>query len=184
MGLNKIMINEQKPQNLFCTKHFLAVMAVFYMTTLNPAIDSWIDGNMTKKDIGKLFNALIVTIVGASLKVFDKDVYTPKFIPGRNKDKALDNINELLSPTVNEVRKVVLETVKEAVNNNNINTDINKSINNITTDTLNTIIPANNIQSNIAKDIINNTISSATESFTSNINTDINNKPNKLQNKH
>lgn len=134
MGLNKTMINEQKPQNLFCTKHFLAVMAVFYMTTLNPAIDSWIDGNMTKKDIGKLFNALIVTIVGASLKVFDKDVYTPKFIPGRNKEEAVNNITTSIIQTIQGQTNQSIKEVTDAINspttlitNSNIVKDIQGS---------------------------------------------------------
>ena len=93
-------MNNQKPQNLFLTKHFLAVMALFYITTLNPAIDSWIDGNLTKKDVGKLFNALVVTVVGASLKALDKDVYTPKFIPGRNKEAALNNITDNINQVI------------------------------------------------------------------------------------
>ena len=108
-----ITMSIQKPENIFFTKHFLSVIGIFYITTINPAIDNMIESNLSKKEIGKIVNALFVTIVGASLKAFDKDVYIPGPI-GRDKKDAVNNI--LMQTIQNQIDKPIEEISKAIVN--------------------------------------------------------------------
>lgn len=172
MSMNK------QPENVFCTSHVLSVLGVLYITTLSPAIDKAIAEGLTRKEIGHLINSTLVALVAGSLKMLDKDAYTPKFLPGRNKDKAFNNIKEqLIEPTTN----IIKETVKEVVdsNINNINNDVNKAINTVTTDTINTIVPNNNtLQNSAIRAILPNVVNSYTDSITSNLASDVSNTVN------
>jgi predicted chitinase len=160
---------QEKPKNLFCTSHFLSVIGVLYITALSPAIDKAISEGLTKKEIGHLINSTLVGVVAGSLKMLDKDAYTPKFLPGRDKNKALNN----LSSTTNQ------ETIENNVND--VKTQVDKNINTVTTETINSIIPNNNTFQNTAiRAILPNVVNSYNDSITSNLNNDINNTDNNI----
>jgi hypothetical protein len=125
---------QQKPQNLFCTKYVLSLIASFYIITLSPLIDKVINDNLTKKDIGNLINATLVTMFAAGLKGFDSNVYTPKGLPGRNKNDILNAIND---PIINTIQAV--QSTETAIQKPSINTistalqDINDVTNSVPT---------------------------------------------------
>lgn len=121
----------QKPINLFFTNSFWSVVGVFYISTLSPFIDKAINESITKKDIGNLINVTLVSIFGASLKSFDSNVYTPKGLPGKNKDDVLNAIN---NPIINTIQAV--QSTQAAIEKPSISTistalqDINDRVNN------------------------------------------------------
>lgn len=82
-------------RNLFTTKHFWSIISLYFISTLQPAIDASIDGKLTGKDVGHLVTATIATIVGAGLKLTEDNIYTPKGIIGRDKE------NQQSMPIVN-----------------------------------------------------------------------------------
>ena len=159
---------QEKPKNLFCTSHFLSVIGFLYITTISPAIDKAILEGLTTKDILHLINSTLVGAVAGSLKMLDKDAYTPKFFPGRDKDKALNNLNS----TTNLIKEIIENSI------NDVKTQVDKTI---TTETINSIIPNNNTFQNTAiRAILPKVVSSYSDSITSNLSNNINNTVNNI----
>lgn len=120
--------NSNNPINLFFTKHFLSVLGVYYISTLSPTIDKiLVDGKLTNQEIGHLINTTLVSIFGASLKGLDKDVYTPKGLPGKNKDDILNNNNIVVAEPI--IEKPILNPIS-SLSNININSDLQLSFDN------------------------------------------------------
>jgi len=93
----------KQPQNFFTSKHFLGVFMTFYISSLSPVIDLAINNKLTNKDLMNLLNTLVVSVAAASLKLIDEEVYTSKFLPGRNKQDAVANIKSDVGDIVNEI---------------------------------------------------------------------------------
>lgn len=84
---------------------------------------------LQKKDIANLINATLVTLFGASTKAFDSNVYTPKGLPGRNKNDVLTAIND---PIINTVQATQAAIEKPSIFSiSNALEDINDATNNI-----------------------------------------------------
>lgn len=87
---------------------------------------------LQKKDIGNLINATLVAMFAASTKAYDPYVYTPKGLPGRNKNDVLSAIND---PIINTIQAV--QSTQDAIQKSSINTisntlqDINDTANNV-----------------------------------------------------
>lgn len=96
-------------ENLFFTKHVWAVCGTLFLTVISPNIDKAIEGTLTGKDIASLINATVVAILASSLKAIDKNVYTPKGIPGRDKECAASII--YTQPVQPSVEQQIVETV-------------------------------------------------------------------------
>jgi hypothetical protein len=98
---------QKKPVNFFATKHFLGVLLTFYISSLSPAIDLKINNKLTNKDLMNLLNTLVVSVAAASLKLLDEEVYTSKFLLGRNKQDAINNIkSDITTELVHNINEV------------------------------------------------------------------------------
>ena len=165
---------KKEPQNLFSSTHVLSIMGFCYFTVISPAIDKYAEGRLNREDTIKTLNGMVYALLAASLKMFDKDVYTPKLIPGRSKDKAFDNINDDSLPTTSDVKDVVVEAVKDVVTNNinNLNSVVGEHINS----NINALIPNDNsLENNIVKAVLPNILDSYLEPIVSDISNNTNN---------
>jgi len=105
----------KQPQNFFTSKHFLGVLMTFYISSLSPAIDLTINNKLTNKDLMNLLNTLVVSIAAASLKLLDEEVYTNRFLPGRNKLEAINNIKSDVDDVLTGINDI--STLTEIVPN-------------------------------------------------------------------
>lgn len=109
-------------ENLFCTKHFLSVASVFFLSTVSPAISKAIDEGLTTKDFAHLLNASVVALLAGSVKGLDKNVYTPRFLPGRNKKDASDivyvePVEQIVQAAQNPVTTITAQITQDPVTN-------------------------------------------------------------------
>lgn len=118
---------EKQARNLFFTKHFWSVIGVFYISSLSPAIDKFIDGSLNKIETEHLFNATIATVFAASVKTLEDDIYTPHYILGKNKEDIISKVipmpEQQVQPSVEQqvlnvgttVEKIAEQPVETAV---------------------------------------------------------------------
>ena len=91
---------QQKPENLFCTKHLLAVVSVFYISTVAPFADKMIENGVSRKEILTFLNVTLVAVLAASIKAYDPNVFTPKGVPGSDKEDVLRKLAQEPTKTV------------------------------------------------------------------------------------
>jgi hypothetical protein len=162
---------QQKPENLFFTKHCWAVVSVFYLSTLSPVIDKAINDSLTKKDIGNLINATLVAMFAASTKAYDPYVYTPKGLPGRDKNDVLSAINDPIINTVQAVQSIESAIQKPSINTiSNALQDVNNATNNVkdVATIANTVLDPINLISDPAKHIQSNVLDPINTLFNNN----------------
>ncbi len=73
---------------LFTSKVFLGALGYVLVSQIQPAIGTYIEsGKWTPKETRGLFDAAIILVAQGLLRYSDGDsAYTPKFLPGRNKE--------------------------------------------------------------------------------------------------
>ena len=110
---------ESKKENLFFTKHVLSIASVFYISTASPFITKAIDTGATRQDWLQFLNISLVAIFAGATKAYDKNVYTPKYLPGRDKEDTLAAVyvepsvvatvtaQATDNPVINEVAKTI-----------------------------------------------------------------------------
>jgi lysozyme len=122
---------ESKKENLFLTKHWIAVASVFYISTASPFITKVIETGATRQDWLQFLNVSLVALFAAGTKAYDKNVYTPKYLPGRDKDNTLAAV--YVEPAVVEQITHVVEnpvaTVVSKVTDDPVINDIAKVVN-------------------------------------------------------
>jgi len=145
-------------RNLFTTKHFWTVIGLFYITSCQPAIDSAIDGNLSRKDIEHLISSVIATGVAATLKLVEPNIYTPKGIIGRDKTDVVKVA--VMQPAIVEIPVVpVVPIVAVQDQPANIITTVTQVVEKPAESIVNSITkdPTINTIAEIADDIINPT---------------------------
>jgi GH24 family phage-related lysozyme (muramidase) len=139
---------QEKPQNLFSTKHWLSVMGIFYISTASPFITKVIDTGATRQDWLQFINTSVVALFAAGTKALDKNIYTPKYIPGRNKEDALPIVYAEPTQQIVQVVDNTAETVTHIVQN-----------------------PVSTVASQITKDPVVNQVGSIVDSVPNPVNT-------------
>jgi len=135
-------MSDKKPQNLFTTSHVLSVLGMLYILAISPAIDKWSNDQLSKKDVINLFNGFVFALVTGGLKLKDDNVYTHKFLPGKNKEDIISSLTtnivqeQVVNPITNKIQDQILNPINNVINEVSINpldpvtNTVNNTINN------------------------------------------------------
>ena len=123
---------ESKKENLFLTKHVLSIVSVFYISTASPFITKAIETGATRQDWLQFINVSLVALVAGATKAYDKNVYTPKYLPGRDKKDALgiSYVEPDLIETVSDVAGNPIATITSQVSNDPVINEVAKVVDN------------------------------------------------------
>ena len=83
-------------KNIFASKSILAPLAFQIVTEIQPTIQSWVNtgewsGEMTRVIVQNVVLTGILAIIRYNT---DEAVYTPKFLPGRDKEEERDRVHD------------------------------------------------------------------------------------------